>query len=115
MRVFIAFGIVCAVAAAVYAAAQGGCGQTRNSTKGRNTVEDKVDLKLDKASVTEIAEIVLVHVYGKEVLQERPWIVTKSGDIFTVEGTSHSNVEGGEAELQINGTNGSVTAISHGK
>jgi hypothetical protein len=75
---------------------------------------NKMDLQLDKESATQIGEIVLVHVYGRDVLKQRPWHVRKDGDVFTIEG-SFGDVEGGEAVLEISARNAAVISIIHTK
>jgi hypothetical protein len=79
------------------------------------TTADEVDVDLDEASAIQIAEIILVRVYGKDVLEERPWNVTNNGDVFRIEGTLMEGTLGGVAEIEINRTNAEVVSIIHGK
>ena len=53
-----------------------------------------INLKLDVASATTLAECILVHSYGKSVLGERPWKTTEDEDLITIEGTKVAEVEG---------------------
>ncbi len=73
----------------------------------------QVDLDLDQESAVQIAEIILVKVYGKIVLSQRPWNVTKAGKVFTISGTMPKNSYGGVASIEINRTNAQVMSIIH--
>jgi hypothetical protein len=55
-----------------------------------------------------------VKVYGKYVLKERPWTVTKKGSVFKVVGTVHTDL-GGSAVIEINQKNAQVMSITHWK
>jgi hypothetical protein len=76
--------------------------------------EDKVDVNLDRESAIKIAEIVLVRVYGKAVLEERPWKVTLKNGVFRIEGTLHYE-KGSVATIEIDQANARVVRIVHYK
>jgi len=57
----------------------------------------------------------LVRVFGKRVLEERPWRVAKNGKIFEIKGTLVKHSKGGVAEIEINQMNAEVVSLSHGK
>jgi hypothetical protein len=92
-------------------------------TPGRITDENEAshqmfDINLDEKSAIQIAEIVLQKVYSDRinVLEERPWNVTKRGDIYEIEGTLHpSDAMGGVAIIKIRKKDGAVVLITHGK
>lgn len=50
------------------------------------------NLNLDKENAVKIAEIVLCHIYGKQVLKERPWNVKELEKSFLISGTLPPNV-----------------------
>jgi hypothetical protein len=74
----------------------------------------KVDLELDEKTIVQIAELVLVKVYGKSVLSERPWHVTKGKTSVKIEGTLYGD-KGGVAEIEISREDARVMALTHGK
>jgi hypothetical protein len=103
-----------------------GVSQSQQSNLGKKPSIEKIDLELDEGTATQIAEIVLVHVYGNKVLEQRPWNVTKTNSTFKFEGTLPKpkidaaestivTVKGGVAELEIDRINAAIISISHGK
>lgn len=78
-------------------------------------------LGLDEKSAVHIAEVVLVKVYGKRVLEERPWDVKFHDGIYRIEGTQLGFIDGRRAELggvaliEIRQSNGEVVYCMHGK
>jgi hypothetical protein len=91
---------------------QGVLQQCAKTSEGR--MSNKVDVDLDEESAIKVAEIILVRVYGKAVLNERPWNVTKKEHIFKIEGTLNTPL-GGVATIEINQSNAEVMSIVHGK
>ncbi len=75
-----------------------------------------VDVDLDEDSAVKIAEVVLIKTYGERVLAQRPWKVSREGEIFTIEGTLKMTptTKGGVASISIRKTNAEVVAIIHG-
>lgn len=73
----------------------------------------QVDLNLDQESAVQIAEIILVKVYGKHVLNQRPWQAEKTGKVFKISGTMPKNHYGGVARIEINQSNAQVMSIMH--
>jgi predicted neutral ceramidase superfamily lipid hydrolase len=69
-----------------------------------------VNLDLDEKSAVAIAEIVLVKVYGKQILGDRPWHVKKHGKVFRIRGTVHTDL-GAAATIEINQTNAQVMSV----
>ncbi len=88
--------------------------ELRQTSAMEKTTEDKVDVNLDEQSATKIAEIVLVKVYGKAVLEERPWSVTNRKGVFGITGTLHYQ-KGGVATIEIDQANARIIWITHGK
>ena len=63
-----------------------------------------------------IAEKELVKVYGKQVLKQRPWKITRSDEkSITLTGTFHGQGLGGVAEITLQKSNGKVLYWIHGK
>ena len=63
-----------------------------------------------------IAEKELVKVYGKRVLKQRPWKITRSDEkSITLTGTFHVQGVGGVAEITLQKSNGKVLRMIHGK
>ncbi|MBO7327675.1 MAG: hypothetical protein J6W00_02765 [Lentisphaeria bacterium] len=71
-------------------------------------------LPLEKLITT--AEKELVKVYGKRVLKQRPWKITRSDEkSITLTGTFHGQGKGGVAEITLQKSNGKVLRMIHGK
>jgi hypothetical protein len=69
-------------------------------------------------TAVKVAEAVLVPVYGKKVLSERPFHATLGGDVWTVEGTLHCGAprcNGGTAEVKISKSTGQILHMIHYK
>ncbi len=73
---------------------------------------------VQKDKVVDIAEKILVMVYGDDVLKQRPWIVKehKNPDIYIITGTFHASADakGGVAEISILKKNFQIIRIGHG-
>jgi len=67
----------------------------------------EVNLNLDKKTAARIAEAVFVRLYGEEILNERPWLVSENDEIFFVKGTMRHSL-GGVAKMVINKKNGAI-------
>lgn len=74
-----------------------------------------VNIKLDKAGAVKIAEIVLCHIYGDEVLLQKPWDIKESAESYVVKGRLPPNRVGGTATVEISKSTGQVLSYSHGK
>ena len=85
--------------------------ENADESKTTNTV---INLKLKKDTVVKIAEIILEDVYGKRVLNEKPWIITETRDAYKIVGTMRYSV-GGIAEIVISKADGRVEKCIHGK
>jgi hypothetical protein len=83
--------------------------------EGERSAAEKVNLRLDEKTAEAIAEIVLVKVYGPEVLKQRPWIVATTDTSFKFNGRLKENEVGGVAEIEISKRNAAVILIRHGK
>jgi hypothetical protein len=81
--------------------------EDRNMTK-------KIDIDLDEHSAIQIAEVVLVRIYGNRVLGQRPWKVTRDGDVFNIWGTVKTE-KGGAAFIRIRKSNAEVLEVKHWK
>ena len=72
------------------------------------------ELPLEK--LITIAEKELVKVYGKRVLKQRPWKITRSDEkSITLTGTFHGPGKGGVAEITLQKSDGKVLRMIHGK
>ena len=72
------------------------------------------ELPLEK--LITIAEKELVKVYGKRVLKQRPWKITRSDEkSITLTGTFHDPGKGGVAEITLQKSDGKVLRMIHGK
>ncbi len=101
--------------------------QTDKSPKAKNKTKiNKVNLKLDKETAIKLAEIILVKVYGKKVLKQRPWIVTDNETEFKITGSTPKVKQstnskyrtiyvGGVAEIKIRKSDAKVMYCMHGK
>jgi hypothetical protein len=83
--------------------------------KGESSAAETVNLRLDEKSTEKIAEIVLVKVYGPEVLKQRPWNVATTRSSFKFNGTLPHTKVGGVAEIEISKHDAAVKSIGHGK
>jgi hypothetical protein len=69
-----------------------------------------------KEVAVKIAEAVLVPIYGKQVLKEKPWKVSLNGDKWFIEGNLPKGmVLGGVVQIEISKTDGQITNVIHGK
>ena len=74
----------------------------------------QAELPLEK--LITIAEKELVKVYGKQVLKQRPWKITRNDEkSITLTGTFHGPGIGGVAEITLQKSNGKVLRMIHGK
>ncbi len=73
-----------------------------------------INLDLKKDTIVRIAEIILEDIYGKDVLNEKPWVITEMPNAYKIMGTLRTS-KGGVAEIIINKTNGCVEKCIHGK
>ena len=72
------------------------------------------ELPLEKLITT--AEKELVKVYGKRVLKQRPWKITRNDEkSITLTGTFHVRGVGGVAEITLQKSDGKVLRMIHGK
>ena len=73
----------------------------------------------DKVTAIKVAEAILVPIYGNEVLKERPFKATLSGDRWIIEGSAnHPKGEvfaGGVALIEIKKSSGEILKVIHGK
>ena len=79
------------------------------------TAPRKVNLNLSKETAIKIAETILISIYGKEVLRQRPWQVTESETEFQISGTLAPSSVGGVAEISIRKSDAGVVRYTHGK
>jgi hypothetical protein len=86
-----------------------------SAPEGASSAAGTVNLGLDEESAENIAEIVLIKVYGRGVLRERPWNVETTDTSFKFTGRLPSGYVGGVAEIEISKRAAAVTSIIHTK
>ena len=77
----------------------------------------KLNLNLSKDEAKKIIEIIIVKIYGKEVLSQRPWEIVESNNTYIIKGHNPllSNERGGIVTVIINKQNAEILDISHGR
>ena len=77
----------------------------------------KLNLNLSKDEAKKIVEIIIVKIYGKEVLSQRPWEIVESNNTYIIKGHNPllSNERGGIVTVIINKQNAEILDISHGR
>ena len=87
-----------------------------NMTKETTNNRMGINLNLDEQTAIKIAELILVKIYGKDVLKQRPWNVSLKGDTYEINGTFHEkNADGGVAEIKISKSDGRILEYLHWK
>ena len=80
----------------------------------RVSLPEQAELPPEK--LISIAEKELIKVYGKQVLKQRPWKITRNDEkSITLTGTLHGLRVGGVAEITLQKSNGKVLRMIHGK
>jgi hypothetical protein len=70
----------------------------------------------DARTAVRIAEAVWIPIYGAKTLaDEKPFVATRRGNIWYVQGTRTGKAPGGTAEAEIDGQSGKIIRVSHGK
>ena len=86
---------------------------------GANRVFAEKTILTAEESVIKLAEIILVNVYGKKVLEQRPFKAKLEGDIWKVNGTLYCQQDvvckGGVARIEIYKKDGKVKSVIHDK
>ena len=115
MRALLFVGVlaIAAVAAALLQTTAAPVAKSRD--EGEAKMAKQVDVDLDEKSALQIAEIVLVRVYGEKVLKERPWNSSKAEGVFEIWGTMKKTELGGVASIRISAADARVISIEHGK
>jgi hypothetical protein len=110
------YGIVLAiVVAAAGIGFEGGTVSIDELYESQTPPKKRVEFNLDKQSAIQIAEIVFVHVYGKDVLKERPWNVSQKKGLFEISGSLPKGWDGGVATMKMNPKTAEVVELYHGK
>jgi hypothetical protein len=107
--------IIAGFLAVVLAITGGLQARLRRTPVAEKAMDQEVDVNLDEQSAIRVAEVVLVRVFGKRVLEERPWVVVKKEKVFRISGTLMKHARGGVAEIEINQRNAEVVSLEHGK
>ena len=70
----------------------------------------------DKETAIRIALAVWEPIYGNEkISDEKPYVATLSGEVWTVHGSLPKECAGGVAEIDIRKDDGCILRVSHGK
>lgn len=70
----------------------------------------------DSTTAVQISEILFVRIYGKKVLNKKPFIATlKNGKIWIVEGSVDEGMDGGVPHIEIQKSDGKVISFYHYK
>lgn len=69
----------------------------------------------DKETAISVAKIVLIKIYGKEVLSQRPFLVTLKNNIWIIEGHLEKDMDGGVAYIEIDKQTGQIIKVVHTK
>ena len=83
--------------------------------KGNEEARKLVEQAQNEAK--KIVEIIIVKMYGKEVLSQRPWEIVESNNTYIIKGHNPllSNERGGIVKVIINKQNAEILDISHGR
>lgn len=83
----------------------------------KENLPSKLNLNLSKDEAKKIVEIIIVKMYGKEVLSQRPWKIVESNNTYIIKGHNPllSNERGGIVTVIINKQNAEILDISHGR
>ncbi len=83
----------------------------------KENLPSKLNLNLSKDEAKKIVEIIIVKMYGKEVLSQRPWEIVESNNTYIIKGHNPllSNERGGIVKVIINKQNAEILDISHGR
>jgi hypothetical protein len=83
--------------------------------KGQSQAISQKNYVPDEQTAIKIAEAVLIPIYGSQkVAAERPFHAHLDGNIWTIEGTLHSEL-GGVATVRIARSDGRILSVTHGK
>lgn len=69
----------------------------------------------DPKTALNIAKILWEPLYGEEIYSKQPFVVSLQDSIWVVKGTLPKNMDGGVPYMEIEGKNGTILIISHGK
>jgi len=71
---------------------------------------------IDTVTAIKIAELNWIKIYGKDVINEKPYSIKLQGDsIWVINGTLPKNVLGGVAYIEIRKCDGKILKVTHGK
>ena len=73
----------------------------------------KLNVTIDLA--IKIAEPILIHLYGKKIINQRPWRVKEEEDFIIINGTLDPKKLGGTAQIKIRKSNGQILGYGHGQ
>jgi len=82
---------------------------------GQSRAKSRKNYVPDEQTAIKIAEAVLIPIYGSQkVAAERPFHAHLNGNIWTIEGTLHSD-NGGVAMVRMERSDGRILSVVHGK
>ena len=69
----------------------------------------------DSKTAVQIAQIILVNVYGEKVLKKRPFIAVLKEGVWIVDGSLEKGMDGGVPHIEIQKSDGKIINVIHGK
>jgi len=63
----------------------------------------------------DIAKIIWEPIYGEEIYSKQPFMVSLRDSIWVIKGSLPKNMDGGVPYMEIQGNNGAILIVSHGK
>lgn len=88
----------------------------QHTARTRDNYHLKAGYVPNPETAIQIAEAVLIPIYGKEQIEsERPFVANLHGDIWTVAGSLPEGWLGGVAEVEIRKSDGNVMRVIHGE
>ncbi len=82
---------------------------------GKHYYIPKAGFVPDEATAIRIAEAVWLPIYGKDIYEEKPFIVGLRDGVWTVTGSLPGGRKGGVAEVEISKEDGRILRVSHGE
>lgn len=91
--------------------------ESLNDKNVHNVIVKKTNKSLlKKETVINIAEAVLIQIYGKEnILKQRPYKTYRINNFWLIEGTLKENFKGGVFQIIIDDRTGEIKRITHSK
>jgi hypothetical protein len=76
---------------------------------------ERVDYVPNEETAVKIAEAILYSIYGENIYQQRPFIVTLDNEVWIVEGSLPEGMKGGVAYIEIRKKDCKILKTTHSK